>query len=240
MPHGGSTGPPSRESGSVARLVPIPKAGGGMRWLTRLDPAGEAAYRRAVRPVAGRIERSLGPEVLALRARPSADGWRLRPRRPARDTWRTALRAAVDRATPGIVFAVVDVRDCYGSITPEILATLLGPSAAPAVAVLRRLREEGVRGLPVGPEPSAILANAVLRELDGALRAAGVDNVRWVDDAVLWGRGDDVRRALDAIRRAGAGVGLELHERKTRVLAERNELRAHALDERDSSIIAAP
>lgn len=240
MTNRSSTGPPSRDGGPFARLVPIPKAGGGYRWLTQLDPAGEASYRRAVRPLAGRIERTLGPEVLALRARPAGDGWRLRPWRPARVRWRRVVRAAIDRATPGTTFAVADVRECYGSIRPETLVGLLGPSAAPAAAILVRLRDAGIRGLPVGPEPSAILANAVLRVVDRALRETDVHHVRWVDDVVLWGSGDDVRRALGALRAAAASAGLELHERKSRVLADRDELRARALDERDSSIIAAP
>ena len=240
MRHRSSTGPPSRDGGPSARLDPIPKAGGGTRWLTQLDPSGEAAFRRAVRPLAGRIERSLGPEVFALRARPSAEGWRLRPWRPARDRWRAALRAATRHAARGTVFAVADVLDCYGSIAPEALGVLLGPAAEPAVDVLRRLRDAGVRGLPVGPEPSAMLANTVLGELDRALRSSGVRHVRWVDDVVLWGSGDEVRRALDALRVTTRKVGLELHERKSRVLADRDELRVRALDERDSSIIAAP
>lgn len=240
MAHPGSPGPPSRDGGPGARPVPIPKAGGGRRWLTRLDPAGEAAYRRAVGPVAGRIERSLGPEVLALRARPSSEGWRLRPWRPARERWRAALRAIAEQPARGTVVAVADVRDCYGSIAPTVLRAILGPAAEPAVDVLRRLREAGTAGLPVGPEPSAILANAVLGELDRALRSTGVRHVRWVDDVVLWGSGDDVRRGLAALRLAATTVSLELNEGKTRVLRDRDELRARALDGRDSSIIAAP
>jgi hypothetical protein len=220
--------------------VPIPKLGGGTRWLTRLDPAGEAAYRRALGPVAGRIERSLGPEALAVRARPSAEGWRLRPWRPARDRWRAALRAVTEHPTRGTVFAVADVRECYASITPTVLRALLGPAVEPAVDILRRLRDVGIRGLPVGPEPSAILANAVLTELDGALRSTGARHVRWVDDVVLWGSGGEVRRALATLRVATTTVGLELHERKTRLLVDRDELRVCALAERDSSIIAAP
>ena len=141
---------------------------------------------------------------------------------------------------PGTVFAVADVRDCYGSIAPEVLLALLGPAAEPAVDVQRRLRDAGVRGLPVGPEPSAVLANAVLGELDRALRSTGVRHVRWVDDVVLWGSRDDVRCAVASLRFAATAVGLELHDRKSRVLADRDELRVRALDERDSSIIAAP
>ena len=138
------------------------------------------------------------------------------------------------------MFAVVDVRDCYGSIAPETIAALLGPEAAPAVAVLRHLRDEGVRGLPVGPEPSAILANAVLSAMDEAIRATGARHRRWVDDVIVWGTLDEVRRARATLDGAVARVGLALHDRKTRWLLDRDEARASMLGAPDSSIIAAP
>jgi hypothetical protein len=222
------------------RFEPVAKADGGVRWLTRLDPAGEKAYRDTVRPLAGRIERSLGPEVIASRARQTPDGWRLAPWRRARGAWRQALRTALREEEPDTVFAVADVRDCYGSITPSTIADVLGPEAAHAVSLLRRLRHGGVRGLPVGPEPSAILANAVLARLDEAVRGAGADHLRWVDDFVVWGSRADVAAALLALQRTSSTLGLTLHDRKTRRVDDRDEARAVALGRLDSSIIAAP
>ena len=204
-----------------------------MRWLTRLDPAGEVAYREAVRPLAGRIERALGPEVLAIRSRPAS--WRR-----ARATWRRRVAAAIGDARRGTVFALADVRDCYGSITPETLAGILGPDAAPAVAILDELRAGGVRGLPVGPDPSAALGNAVLARLDDAVRRAGATHVRWADDLVLWGHRGDVVAAMAALERTAGGLGLSLHDRKTRIVGDRAELAAASLGARHSSIIAAP
>jgi hypothetical protein len=226
--------------GSRVRLEPVPKPDGGVRWLTRLDPAGDVAYRRAVAPLAGRIERALGPEVTALRARPAPDGWRLASWRRARVRWHRTLLAAIRGARTGTAFAVTDVRDCYGSISPQTVSAVLGPDAERAVAELRRLRDAGVRGLPIGPEPSAILANAILAELDRAARESGVAHVRWVDDLVLWGGRGDVLRALRSVEDVAARHGLTLHEGKTRLLADREELRSLALGSRDSSIIAAP
>jgi hypothetical protein len=159
---------------------------------------------------------------------------------PARAAWRRTLRTVVREAAPGTAFAVADVRDCYGSISPDTLAALLGPEAAHAVAFLRRLHDQGVRGLPIGPEPSAILANAVLSEADRAIRGTGARHLRWVDDLVLWGRRTDVRHALGALHGVAVRMGLELHETKTRLLADRLEARAVALGGQDSSIIAAP
>ena len=235
-----SPGPPTRTDDTGPRFEPVPKPGGGIRWLTRLDPAGEAEYRQAVRPLAGRIERALGREVFAIRTVPASGGWRLASWEPARAAWRRALREVVRGATRDTAFAVADVRDCYGSIAPKTIASLLGSDAAHAVAYLHRLRGCGVRGLPVGPDPSAVLANAVLAELDRAIRATGARHLRWVDDVFLWGSDADVKQALLALERTADGMGLTLHREKTRRLEGTAEARAVALGDRDSSIIAAP
>lgn len=235
-----SIGPRSRDDPAGPRFESVPKPGGGLRWLTRLDPAGDAEYRAAVRPLAGRIERALGPEVFAIRTRSVADGWRLAPWAPARAGWQRTLRRIIDEAGRGTAFAVADVHDCYGSISPEMIAVLLGPEAEQAVASLRRIHEQGVRGLPIGPEASAVLANGVLAEMDGAIRHARARHLRWVDDVFLWGTRAEVRRALGALDDALSRTGLALHPDKTRVLADRHEARSVALGTRDSSIIAAP
>jgi len=235
-----STRPPGRADDSGPRIRAVTKPGGGIRWLTELDPAGRADYRDAVRALAGRIERSLGPEVLAIRAAARGDAWSLTPWTPPRAAWRRRVRRAIRAATRGTAFAVADVHDCYGSISPETIAALLGPEAAHAIALLRRLQEGGVRGLPVGPEPSAILANAVLARLDEAIRAHGIPHLRWVDDFVIWGPAHAVRTALPALAAAAAAAGLRLHQRKTKILEDRDEAAAILLGNRDSSIIAAP
>jgi hypothetical protein len=235
---GRATGPPSRNEG--ARFESIPKPDGGLRWLTRLDPAGDAEYREAVRPLVGRIERALGPEVLAIRTRPAPGGWHLASWGPARAAWHETLRNITREARRETTFAVADVYDCYGSISPEMIDSLMGPEAAHAVDFLRRGHERGVRGLPIGPDPSAVLANAVLVELDRAIQRTGARHLRWVDDIFLWGSGGEVPRALRALDDVAARMGFALHPEKTRILADRDEARAVALGTRDSSIIAAP
>ena len=227
-------------------LLPVQKPGGGVRWLTRLDPADEAAYRAAVTPLVGRIERSLGPEVLAIRTG-SGGARRATSWRRARTAWLAALRTAVARAPRGTAFAVTDVRACYASIAADTVHRLLGPEAASAVVLLRRFADEGVRGLPIGPEPSAVLANAALARLDASLRDAGVRHVRWVDDIVAWGPRADVRRALAWLRPEAAWLGLELHDGKTALLDAPGDVRAvvlgrrpSAIGDRPAGIIAAP
>ena len=235
-----SARPPGRRDASGPRFEAIPKPSGGVRWLTRLDPADLARYEAAVRPLVGRIERTLGPEVFAIRARRWRRGWRVGPWRPARRAWRRAVRSAVAGASAHTVFAVADVAECYGSISPETLRAVLGPDADHLVRLLAHLQDLGVRGLPIGPDPSAFVANAVLARLDETLRRTSVDHVRWVDDLIAWGDPDDVRRALDRLAGSAEALGLELHDRKTRILEDRDEARSLTLGDRDSSIIAAP
>src|SRR5512132_2082594 len=178
------------------------KPGGGDRWLVRLDPHDQRTYRDLVLPLVPRIERSVGP--LAFAARATSDG-RLRPWPGARSAWRRAVRRSIVRAS-GSVVMVSDVRDCYPSV---------GERALEAVACsdqlrtfLRGVADAGVRGIPVGPDPSAILGNGVLAYADHAAAAAGCR---------------PVIRAFDAWRRALGELGLEAHDGKTRLFTDVGE-----------------
>jgi hypothetical protein len=130
---------------------------------------------------------------------------------------------------------VTDVRDCYPSTQGRALARAIKQAGGgeelmrDLLALLARLQDEGVQGLPIGPEPSAVLANLVLAEGDRALRAANAPHVRWVDDFVVFtgGRLHSIR-ALDALRRALGESGLEASESKTAIL-DAGEARARLL-----------
>src|SRR5262245_23983047 len=113
----GTVLPPRPEGDTVHERPPGPlrwercvKPGGGTRWIVRLGPGDDRAYRRLVAPLAPSIERSLGPIAFANRTR--AEG-RLEPWRPARRAWRRAVSSTVRNHE---VVVVSDVRDCYGSI----------------------------------------------------------------------------------------------------------------------------
>ncbi|TMK36029.1 MAG: hypothetical protein E6G58_07515 [Actinobacteria bacterium] len=191
---------------------------GGDRWLARLQPSDERTYRRLVLPLVPRIERSSGPGAFAARHAP--DG-RLRPVRGARSAWRRAVRGSILEPTAQVVI-MSDVRDCYPSMGERALEAL-GCSGALA-SFLRALEEAGVRGLPVGPDPSAILANGVLAHADRAAAAAGCRPIRWVDDVVLVAAGRrPAIRAFDAWRRGLAELGLEAHDGKSRMFTDVRE-----------------
>jgi hypothetical protein len=165
---------------------------------------------------------------VANRARWGRGGWGLAGWTGTRATWDRHLSAAIATASPGTTFAVTDVRACYPSIGPETLRRSLGPSADVVVRLLERFGDGGVRGLPVGPDASAVLANAILGRLDLALRRPGVRHLRWVDDVVLWGGRADVVRALARAHRTASELGLELNPTKTAILADRDQVRLRA------------
>jgi hypothetical protein len=209
---------PTREP---ARVHAVVSSSGSGRRLARLDPADEAAYRHAVGRLVPAIEGSLGSGVMANRVlgRGALEWASLEPWRPARRAFNRALGRL---ATRGDV-TLIDVRCCYRSIEPPVVGSCLDalPRAdvAGVIRLLRRFEDDGVRGLPVGPEPSAILANAVLSEVDRAIRRTGARHIRWVDDIALVARGDAGRAlALEAAAEALDALGLALNARKTRIL----------------------
>lgn len=195
------------------RTEVIPKPGGGTRRITRLDTADADAYRRLVARVAPAIERSLGARVIANRV--SGPSLRLEDWRVAYGRWRGVLACGSGMRVR------LDVADCYASIGPgTVTAALasLGAEAAGLGSFLAELAEHGVAGLPVGPEPSAVLANAVLHRLDTAITSTGVRHLRWVDDVVAVADSDrHARRVLDAARRSLEEIGLRLNVHKTLV-----------------------
>ncbi len=211
------------ETASNARIgfVAVRHAG-RVRVLTMLGPAEREEYLALVVPAVPAIESALSDRVLAHRvARCAVDppALRLRPWRTERRAFASWLR---DLTAAASTIAIADVRRCYASISPATVARILGDlgvdSAREVGGFLGRLEHAGGRGLPVGPEASAVLANAVLARADETLRSAGVDHLRWVDDVVIAADGPtEARRAIGVLADAVAALGLRLNEAKTRI-----------------------
>lgn len=213
------------------------RAAAPSRRLVALHPAVLGRYVSLVAAVAPDVESACSGAVAANRvaeASVSPPVLRLRPWHREREAFRRALARLCDEAR---CVAVADVRACYRSISPRVVhASLLEASCRPGptvaiAAFLRRLDQHlGVRGLPVGPEPSAVLANAVLGRIDRALAGAGLHHLRWVDDVVIAADGlSAAREALDLLRASLRGLGLELNEAKTRVATDPVDVAAGSL-----------
>ncbi len=190
------------------RLERWTSSSGRRRWLTRLDPQEARAYAAAVRLAIPRLE--AGPRSFGA------------PTGPGR-SWPTAWLAwqrtvATESSRAGLVI-VNDVAACYPSIRTAAIrmaARWAGGEPEPLIAQLARFRDAGVRGIPVGPAPSAWVGEAILSIADERARRAGILPIRWVDDVVFAGDRDAVRRASEAWTRALSEVGLRENESKRR------------------------
>jgi hypothetical protein len=120
------------------------------------------------------------------------------------------------------VFIRTDVRSFYPSVTPStVFASLQDLSvdrdtAGDVARMLEGWGSEGYAGLPIGPPGSAVLANAILAEVDEKLGAW--PTLRWVDDYLV-GVGDEVvvPRVLETLDQALARRGLERSSAKTSI-----------------------
>jgi hypothetical protein len=225
---GGGVDPSSVPSDtSPPRIVGVPRSGGAIRWLTRLSAADEEAYVEAVARVLPVVEAGLGSAALANRAVVSGHELRVADWRPARRVWDGYVAAALGAP----VVLVADVADCYAQLGSATVTRTLrdrGADGDDTVRIRRwldRLGEHGVRGLPVGPAPSAVLANAALGTVDERLTDAGVRHVRWVDDfIVVAGSVRAAVGALDVLTSSLDRLGLRLHPGKTALLRDRDEI----------------
>jgi hypothetical protein len=213
----------------MLRFVDVPRRGGGSRRLVVLSDRDAAAYERAVAKVVPAVERRLSQGVLANRSSIDLTGIRIHPWEPARGRWHDSVLRMLSVPRPPVV-VVADVSDCYRSIASATVAKSLAAAGcdegdvAAVVALLRSLRSKGIRGLPVGPKPSAVLANAALRPVDEAVLATGAASLRWVDDVVAFTpTRRDAIRVLHVVRTTLGVLGLSLNEAKTRILPDRDE-----------------
>jgi hypothetical protein len=165
------------------------------------------------------LEPRLGDREHGNRAILDRGGWRLRELRPS---LRMARGAARRLAAHSPLMIRTDVASFYPSVTPAILArSLRRVRAEPidadlAADLLDRWGSDGYAGLPIGPPASAVLANAVLREVDLAL--GRLPFLRWVDDYLIGCRTEaETRLALELLDDSLAGIGLRRSEAKTQV-----------------------
>lgn len=216
----------------VVRSLLAPWPGKAGRSLTVLGRTAAQEYATVVAAVATAVESGLGTDVHGGRVA------RLHPLEI--EPWGTALRrhraAAAAAAAEARAALRTDVADCYRSIRADhVRAALADAGADPVdisrvIAFLRRTSAAGIPGLPVGPDPSAVLANAVLGRLDAAATAGPTRCLRWYDDLLVLA--PSVSAAIEAeaaIAEAARQIELRLHPGKRRLAVGPSAVRRLAL-----------
>jgi hypothetical protein len=185
--------PEFRESDfSQLQLVEFPKRQYGSRRICAImEPTDSIVYLGLVLMAAEAIERNRihvrERVVHSFRYRPACMSGRLFD---SRFSYVTFLKDARRRRGVSDFQVNCDIADFFGSVSPESVGRALSDAGVAQstndhIVSLLQLWSRRAKGLPVGPNASKILAEAVLCRVDRLLLAQGVEYVRYVDDFKL-------------------------------------------------------
>lgn len=109
-----------------------------------------------------------------------------------RDMWNTFWQTAYRKSLPNKTVLYCDIADFYNQLYHHTIENQLIQSGFPnqetkwIIRLLESTTAGISRGIPVGPHPAHLLAEASMIPIDNSLRAQGVDFIRYVDDIIVF------------------------------------------------------
>jgi len=232
------------------RRVLVPKPGGGFRAAVQLDPLDALIYTALIYEEAERIEKYRVPPsqrvACSFRVQLDPSGGFFAPG-DGRSDFHVRSQELADSGEHSHVL-LADIADFYNQIYLHRVGNALESAAVPAQRAknvegfLMQLNAGQSRGLPVGPLPSTLLAEACLNDVDTFLLGKGCPHVRYVDDFRIFcrSRREAITIQHDLTDYLHTAHRLSLESSKTRVIGMRrftaSELRDPAQEEKRAKV----
>lgn len=190
-------------AGSCRRFV-VPKDEVSYRQATQLDPQDSIVLAALIYQFGQQIEdlRLDARRVFSYRFRPTlAEGLY-----SSKNAWNSFWTAAASQAAKYSHILYCDIADFYNQVYHHTVENQLISAGLPNQAVkwiigLLESTTAGVsRGVPIGPHPIHLVAEATLIPVDNSLVSAGVRHIRYADDMVIFCKNErEARAALSTV-----------------------------------------
>lgn len=220
------------KAGPARRLL-APKGRFGFRVVTDLDPLDSIVYSALVYEIGDDIEKSRTAKeknvVFSHRFKADSTG-RLFDPNYSYSGFRDFCLSLAESGSYKFV-AVADISDFFPSVYEHRLENALGactPSSRSGyvraiINLLKQWKARSSTGIPIGPEPSWLLSESVLSDIDRILELEGISYCRWVDDFYIFSKtSDEAYRSLCRLAVSlNENHNLHLNESKTNVITTR-------------------
>lgn len=177
------------ENGPHRRFI-VPKDELSYRQATQLDPQDSIVLSSIIYQYGSLIEdRRLSRDfVFSYRFNPDIEHGFYQDR----DMWNKFWRSAHRKSQPNKTVLYCDIADYYNQIYHHTIENQLIESGFPnqetkwIIRLLESTTAGVSRGIPVGPHPVHLLAEAAMIPIDNSLYAQGIDFIRYVDDIIIF------------------------------------------------------
>lgn len=225
--------------GSCRRFI-VPKDEVSYRQATQLDPQDSIILSALIFQFGQQIEalRLPATRVFSYRFNPTLPDGLYSSKTAWNNFWTTAAR----HATKYSHILYCDIADFYNQIYHHTVENQLISAGFPNQAVkwiisLLESTTAGVsRGVPVGPHPIHLIAEATLIPIDNSLATAGIRFVRYADDIIVFCKsGREAKTALSTIATVldkQQRLTLQRHKTKFYDPIEFSHLCAHMIEDR--------